>query len=67
LFLDPVTLTFKNNNLPTVTRLDRKAGANAEFDCSYNGRPKPKLVWFKGKLPWSSDDPTLQIRDNNGR
>jgi hypothetical protein len=66
LSVDPVTLQFKNS-LPSVARIDRKTGANAEFDCSYDGRPQPKIVWLRGKLPWSSDDPTLQLRDNNGR
>ena len=66
LSLDPVRLQFKNN-IPAVARIDRKAGTNVEFDCSYNGRPQPKVVWLKGKLPLINDDATLQYRDNNGR
>ena len=65
-FLDPVKLQFKNN-LPSTARIDRKAGTNVEFDCSYNGRPQPKILWLKGKAPLAADDSTLQFRDNNGR
>lgn len=65
-FLDPVPLRFKNNLL-SVIRIDRKAGANVDFDCSHIGRPQPKVTWFKGKALWTMDDSTLQIRENNGR
>jgi hypothetical protein len=64
--LDPVPLQFKNN-LPSVTRIDGKSGTNVEFDCSYDGRPEPKILWLKGKAPLNADDSTLQFRDNNGR
>ncbi len=66
LYLDPVPLQFKTN-LPSVSRIDRKAGTNVDLDCSYNGRPQPKVVWLKEKLPLVTDDSTLQFRDNNGR
>ncbi len=59
-------MQFKNN-LETVSRLDRRTGDNIEFDCKYNGRPKPKLVWFKGKLPLTNNDSALQFKDNNER
>ncbi|CAF0830837.1 unnamed protein product [Adineta steineri] len=62
---DPELLEFKNN-LQLISRLDRKAGDNVELDCQFNGRPKPKLVWLKGKLPLKNDDSTLQFGDNNG-
>ncbi|CAF1023509.1 unnamed protein product [Adineta ricciae] len=62
---DPEQLQFKTN-LPTVLRLDRKSGENVEFDCKFDGRPKPKLVWLKGKTPLKNDDSTLQFSDNNG-
>jgi hypothetical protein len=65
-FIDPVLLQFKNN-LPLMARIERKAGTNVEFDCSYNGRPKPKIIWLKGTIPLIIDDSTLQLRDNNGR
>ncbi len=65
-FVDPVPLEF-TNNLQTVSRLDRKAGSNVELDCKFNGRPKPKLIWLKGKLPLKNDDSTLQFGDNNER
>ncbi len=50
-----------------ISRLDRKSGDNIELDCKFTGRPKPKLVWYKGKLPLQNNDTTLQFRDNNGR
>ncbi|CAF1068038.1 unnamed protein product [Adineta steineri] len=62
---DPVQLQFKTN-LPAVSKIDRKSGTNVDFDCSYDGRPQPKIVWWKGKVPLISDDSTLQFRDNNG-
>ncbi|CAF1076010.1 unnamed protein product [Rotaria sp. Silwood1] len=62
---DPVPLRFKNN-LPAIEKLERKSGTNVVFDCLYDGRPQPKVIWLKGKLPLSSDNSTLQIRDNNG-
>lgn len=65
-FLDPVQLQFKNN-LPSVVRINEKASTDIEFDCSYLGRPQPKVTWLKGKLPLVSGDSTLQFRNNNGR
>jgi hypothetical protein len=65
-FIDPIPLQFENYLQP-VSRLDRKAGDNVQFDCKFTGRPKPTLVWFKGKLPLSNSDSTLQFNDNNGR
>jgi hypothetical protein len=66
LFIDPAPLKFENN-LQLLTRLDLKAGDDVEFDCKYNGRPKPKVVWFKGTLPLNSELSTLQFGDNNER
>ncbi|CAF4523047.1 unnamed protein product [Rotaria sp. Silwood1] len=61
---DPAPLQFKNN-LQTVSQLDRKLGDNVEFDCKFNGRPKPKIIWLKGILPLDVHDSTLQFGDNN--
>lgn len=63
--VDPVPLRFKSN-LPAVSRLDRKAGENVQFDCTFTGRPKPKLIWLKGKLPLKNDDSTMEFNDYNG-
>ncbi|CAF3221282.1 unnamed protein product [Rotaria socialis] len=62
---DPVPLRFKTN-APTSLKLERKEGTNVEFDCSYDGQPKPKVTWLKDKVPLTSDDSTLQLRDTNG-
>ncbi|CAF0895692.1 unnamed protein product [Adineta ricciae] len=62
---DPIPLQFRNN-LSSVSKIDGKTGINVDFDCTYNGRPQPKVVWLKGKLPLISDDSTLQLRENNG-
>jgi hypothetical protein len=59
-------LEFKNN-IPSISRLNLRTGDKVEFDCKFKGHPKPKLVWFKGKLPLNNNDGTLQFRDNNGR
>ena len=64
--LDPVSLQFQKN-LPAVSRIDRKSSTNVEFDCLYNGRPRPKITWYRGKAPLPVDDATFQLRDNNGR
>ncbi|CAF4341318.1 unnamed protein product, partial [Rotaria sp. Silwood2] len=61
---DSIPLKFKNN-LQTVSKLDRKPGDNVEFDCKFNGRPKPKILWLKGNLPLVNHDWTLQFGDNN--
>ncbi len=58
--------SFKNI-FQQVSRLDRKAGDYVKLDCTFNGRPKPKLVWMKGKLLFNSSDSTLQFEDNNAR
>jgi len=50
-----------------MARIDRKAGTDVEFDCSYDGRPNPKIIWLKGTTPLIIDDSTLQLRNNNGR
>ncbi len=65
-FVDPIPLQFKNN-LPSVIRINQKASTDVEFDCSYNGRPQPKITWLKGKLPLTFNDSTFQFRENNGR
>jgi hypothetical protein len=64
-FIDPEVLEFINNLQP-VSKLDRKEGYNLEFDCKFKGRPKPKLLWLKGKLPLNNDA-TLKFGDNNDR
>lgn len=61
-----VPLEFKSK-LPSVVHIDEKPYTNITLDCSYNGRPMPKMSWFKGKLSLASNDTTLQLRDNNGR
>ena len=65
-FLDPVPLKFKKN-LTAVVEIERKAGTDVEFDCTYEGRPQPKITWIRGKLPWIPDDSTVKLRENNGR
>ncbi len=47
--------------------MDQKAGTDVVFNCSYKGQPRPKVIWFKGKLPLISDGSTLQLLENNGR
>lgn len=54
IFIAPMTLQF-TNNLQTVSVLDRKEGDNLIFDCKFKGRPKPKIIWFKGKLFLNND------------
>lgn len=66
IFLDPAPLQFKNAR-ESVVRIHEKASTDVEFDCSYLGRPQPKVTWFKGKLPLGSGDTTLQFRNNNAR
>ena len=65
-FLDLVQLQFQTN-LPSVSKLSRKAGDNILLDCLYEGRPKPKIQWLKGKLPLVRDDPTLQFGNDDQR
>ncbi|UJR28561.1 hypothetical protein I4U23_009794 [Adineta vaga] len=62
---NPETLKFKTN-LSSVIKIDRKTGIDVEFDCTYYGKPQPKIVWLKGNMPLISDNSTLQLRDNNG-
>ena len=64
--LDPVTLQF-TNDLPEVSKLSNTVGDNVEFDCKFIGQPKPKLVWFREKLPLNNEHSALQFKDNNGR
>lgn len=66
LILDPIPLQFQTN-LQNVTRLNQRSGDNIEFDCKFNGRPAPKILWFKGKLPLNNQDSTLKFGKNNER
>ncbi|CAF3375104.1 unnamed protein product [Rotaria socialis] len=61
---NPLPLQFKNY-LQTVSHLNRKSGDNVEFDCKFDGRPKPKVSWFKGKVHLNNQDSTLKLADNN--
>lgn len=53
--------------MPTESRLNKKSGEDVEFDCRFNGRPKPKISWFKGKIPLDNSNNALQFGKDNER
>ena len=61
-----IPLVFKTN-LPDVSRLNKNANEDVKLDCTFDGLPRPKVVWLRGKLPLKYSESTYQLKDHNGR
>lgn len=64
-FSEPVPLTFKDKQVLSVVKMERRTGENIVLDCSYNGRPKPKINWYRGKLALNVDGTTVKFDEEN--
>ncbi len=64
--IDSVPLEFKRLS-DKVSRINRKAGDSIELDCIFNGRPKPKIIWLRGKLHINISQTTFQFENDKGR
>lgn len=64
--IDQVPMEFKKA-MNQLSQINRRAGDNVELDCTFNGRPKPKIVWFKGKSLLDLSQSTFLLENNNAR
>ena len=53
--------------MDSVTQINRRSGDPVELDCSFNGRPKPKILWMKGKSLINMSQVTLLYEKNKTR
>lgn len=53
--------------MDSVVNINRRAGDPIELDCSFNGRPKPKILWMKGKSLLNISELTFLFENNKTR
>lgn len=64
--IDQVPLEFKRP-MNQISQINRRAGDRVELDCTFNGRPTPKILWLKGKSLLDMSQSTFLLENNNAR